>query len=175
MPTDKTVTVDWESLLAGLSHGKSVAKYRTGQRIFDQGQPAEAIYFIRNGTVKLSVSDQQGKESILATMGRGGFFGEGCLTDQPLRLSAASAITNCSLIRIEKLLMMQLFHKNQEISEVFVTSLISRNIQYEANLVDRLFSEQPQARFLLLLAQLGKDSLSQLFGATGLQTGPCLN
>jgi CRP-like cAMP-binding protein len=76
MPIDKTVPVDWESLLAVLSHRKSVAKYSTGQRIFDQGQPAEAIYFIRNGSVKLSVFDQQCKETILVTMSVGGFFSD---------------------------------------------------------------------------------------------------
>jgi CRP-like cAMP-binding protein len=186
MPINKTVAVDWESLLAGLSHGKTVAKYSTGQRIFEQGQPAEALYFIRNGRVKLSVLDQQCKETVLATISVGGFFGEGCLADQPLRLSTASAITDCSLIRIEKLLMMQLFHENHEISELFVPHLITRNTQYKANLVDRLLSEQPEARFLLLLAQLGKDSrfelafpgvsqgsLAQMFGTTGSPPHDC--
>jgi CRP/FNR family transcriptional regulator, cyclic AMP receptor protein len=140
MPTNKTVPVDWESLLAGLSHGKTVARYGIGQRIFDQGQPAEAIYFIRNGSVKLSVLNQQSNESILSTMNAGDFFGEGCLAEQPLRLSAASATTDCSLIRIEKLMMMRLFHENYEISELFVACLLSRNSQYQATLADQLLS-----------------------------------
>ena len=175
MPIDKTVPVDWEPLLAGLSHGKTVAKYSTGQHIFDQGQPAEAIYFIRNGSVKLSILDQQCKETILTTVSVGGFFGEGCLADQPLRLSTASAITDCSLIRIEKLSMMQLLHENHEILELFVPCLISRKIQYKANLADQLLGEQPQARFLLLLAQLGMDSLTQMFGTTGSQISSYMN
>ena len=188
MPIEKTVPVDWESLLAELSHGKTVAEYNAGQHIFDQGQPAEAIYFIRNGRVKLSVLDQQCKETILITISVGGFFGEGSLADQPMRLSTASAITDCSLIRIEKLMMMQVFHENHEISELFVTCLISRNIRYKANLVNRLLSEQPQARFLLLLARLGKDSrfdpafpgvsqdsLAQMFATTGSRIRHCMN
>jgi CRP/FNR family transcriptional regulator, cyclic AMP receptor protein len=175
MPIEKTVPVDWESMLAGLPHGKTVAKYNTGQHIFDQGQPAEAIYFIRNGRVKLSVLDQQCKETILTTVSVGGFFGEGCLADRPLRLSTASAITDCSLIQIEKLLMMQLFHENHEILELFTANLISRNLQYKANLADRLFSEQPHARFLLLFAQLSMDSPTHMSGTTGSQISSCLN
>ncbi len=158
MPTNKTVPVDWDSLLAGFSCGKTVVEYSAGQRIFDQGQPADTLYFVRNGRVKLSVFDQQCEETILATMSVGGFFGEGCLADQPLRLSTASAITDCSLIRIEKLLMMRILHENHEISELFVADMISRNIQYETNLVGGLLSEQPETLFLLLLTQLAKDS-----------------
>ena len=179
MSTNKTMRVDWESLLAGLSRGKTVAEYSTGQRIFDRGQPADTLYFVRNGRVKLSVLDQQCKETILATISAGEFFGEGCLADQPLRLSTASTITDCSLIRIEKLPMMRVLHENHEISELFIAYLLSRNFQYKANLADQLLSEQPEARFLLLLAQLAKDSrfervlpevsqdsLAQMFGTS---------
>jgi CRP/FNR family cyclic AMP-dependent transcriptional regulator len=175
MPIEKAVSVDWESILAGFSRGKTVAKYSTGQRIFDQGQPAEAMYFIRNGSVKLSVVDHQCKETILETISKGGFFGEGCLADQPLRLSTASAITDCRLIRVEKVLMMQLFHENHEISELFVPCLILRKIQYNANLMDRLLSEQTQARFLLLLAQLSMDSPAQMSITAGSGIGFDLN
>ncbi len=159
--------VDWESLFAGIYLGKTAAKYSTDQRIFDRGQPADAMYFIRKGSVKLSVLDQQCKETILETISVGGFFGEGCLIDQPLRLSTASAITDCSLIRVEKSLMMQLLHENREISKLFIVHLISRTIQYKANLVELLLSEQPQARFLLLLAQLGMDSPAQMLNTVG--------
>jgi CRP/FNR family transcriptional regulator, cyclic AMP receptor protein len=158
MPIDKGVPVDWESLLSGLSCGKTVAEYSTGQRIFDQGQPADTLYFVRNGRVKLSVLGQQCKQTILATISAGEFFGEGCLADQPLRLSTASTITDCSLIRIKKLPMMRILHKNHEISELFIAYLLSRNFHYKATLVNQLFSDQPEARFLLLLAQLAKDS-----------------
>lgn len=175
MRIDKTVNVDWESLLVGLSQGKTVVQYSAGQRIFDQGQSAEAIYFIQNGGVKLSVLDQQCKETILATMSVGGFFGEGCLADQPLRLSTASAITKCSLIRIEKSPMMQFLHENHEFSKLFATNLISRNLQYKANLVDLFLSEQQQSRFLMVLTQLHTDGLSQMFDTTGLRISRCMN
>lgn len=160
MPIDKSVPVDWESLLAGLSCGKTIVEYSTGQRIFDRGQPADALYFVRSGRVKLSVLAQQREETIFATMSAGEFFGEGCLADQPLRLSTASTIADCTLIRIEKLPMMRVLHENHKISELFIAYLLSRNFQYKANLADRILdmNEQPQARFLLLLAQLGKDS-----------------
>jgi CRP/FNR family transcriptional regulator, cyclic AMP receptor protein len=187
MPIDIIVPVDWESQVDGLSPGKTVAEYSTGQRIFDQGQPAEAIYFIRNGIVKLSVIDRRWKEIILETISVGGFFGEGCLTGQPLQLSTASAITDCSLIRIEKLLMIQLLLDHHEISKLFIKYLVSQ-IQYKASIVDRLFREQPQARFLLLLVQLGKDSRfepafpgarqnspAQMSGTTGSQTSRYMN
>ena len=190
MPIDKSASVDWESLLSGLSNGKTVAEYSAGRRIFDQGQPADSLFFVRNGRVKLSVLAQQRKETILATVNAREFFGEGCLADQPLRLSTASTITDCSLIRIEKLLMRRVLHENNEISELFVAYLLSRNIQYEANLVDRLFnlSEQPLPQLLLLLAQLGKgsrfeavlpggsqDSLAQMFGTTWSRISHCMN
>jgi len=140
MPTNKTVPVDWESLLAGLSCGNAVVEYSTGQPIFDQGQPADTLYFVRNGRVKLSVLDQQRKETILTTMSVGEFFGEGCLADQRSRLLTGSAISDCSLIRIEKLPMMQLLHENHGILELFVAYLLLRNIQYKANLVDQLLA-----------------------------------
>jgi CRP/FNR family transcriptional regulator, cyclic AMP receptor protein len=190
MPISKSAPVDWESLLAGLSRGKTIVEYSTDQHIFDQGQPADSLFFVRNGRVKLSVLAQQRKETILATMSAGEFFGEGCLADQPLRLSTASTITDCSLIRIEKLLMMRALHENHQISELFIAYLLLRNIQYKANLVDLLFnlSEQPLARFLLLLAQLDKDSrfepvlpgvsqdsLTQMFGTTPSRIGSYRN
>jgi CRP/FNR family transcriptional regulator, cyclic AMP receptor protein len=160
MPIDKGKPVDWEWLLAGLSRGKTVAEYSAGQRIFDQGQPADSLFFVRNGRVKLSVLAQQCKETILATVSTGEFFGEGCLADQPSRMSTASTITDCSLIQIEKSLMIQVLHENHEISELFIAFMLSRNLQYKASLVDRLFnlSEKPLARLLLSLAQFGKDS-----------------
>ena len=190
MPIDKSAPVDWESLLAGLSRGKTVAEYSTGQHIFDQGQPADSLFFVRNGRVKLSVLAQQGKETILATMSAGEFFGEGCLAGQPLRMSTASTFTDCSLIRIEKALMMRVLHENHEISKLFITHLLSRNIRYEADIVDHLFNstERRLAQILLLLAHFGKedtsqpvlpgvsqDSLAQIIGTTQSQISHFMN
>jgi CRP-like cAMP-binding protein len=164
MPNKKSTPVDWEALLAGISRGKTVAEYSADCRIFDQGQPADSIFYLRQGKVKLSVISQQGKEAIVATLSAGEFLGEGCLAGQPLRMASATTVTDCSLFRIEKLLMLRLLHEKHEISELFVAHLLSRNIRYEADLVDQLFnsSEKRLARILLLLAHFGKESRAEL-------------
>jgi CRP-like cAMP-binding protein len=164
MPSKKSAPVDWEALLAELSRGKTVAEYSADRRIFDQGQPADSIFYVRKGKVKLSVISQQGKEAIVATLSAGEFLGEGCLAGQPLRMSTATTVTDCSLFRIEKLLMLRMLHEKREISELFVAHLLSRNIRYEADLVDQLFSssEKRLARILLLLAHFGKESRAEL-------------
>jgi CRP/FNR family cyclic AMP-dependent transcriptional regulator len=177
----KSAPVDWEALLSGLSRGKTAAEYSADRCIFDQGQPADCIFYLRKGKVKLSVISQHGKEAIVATLSAGNFLGEGCLAGQPLRMSTATTVTDCSLFRIEKLLMLRMLHERHEISELFVAHLLSRNIRYEADLVDQLFnsSEKRLARILLLLAHFGKearaepvlpevsqDNLAQMIGTT---------
>jgi CRP/FNR family cyclic AMP-dependent transcriptional regulator len=159
----KSASVDWEALLAGLSHGKTIAEFGAGRRIFDQGQPADSIFYLRRGKVKLSVISQQGKEAIVATLSAGEFLGEGCLAGQPSRMSTATTVIDCSLYRIEKSLMLRLLHEKQEISELFVAHLLTRNTRYEADLVDQLFnsSEKRLARILLLLAHFGKESRAE--------------
>jgi CRP/FNR family transcriptional regulator, cyclic AMP receptor protein len=163
MPRKKSTPVDWEVQLAGLSRGKTVAEYSTERRIFDQGQPADSIFYLRQGKVKLSVISQQGKEAIVATLSAGDFLGEGCLAGQPLRMSTATTVTNCNLFRIEKSAMLRMLHEKHEISELFVAHLLSRNIRFEADLVDQLFnsSEKRLARILLLLAHFGKESRAE--------------
>ncbi len=160
----KSAPVDWEALLAGITRGKTVAEYSADRRIFDQGQPADSIFYLRQGKVKLSVISQQGKEAIVATLSAGDFLGEGCLAGQPLRMSTATTVTDCSLFRIEKSLMLSMLHEKHEISELFVAHLLSRNIRFEADLVDQLFnsSEKRLARILLLLAHFGKESRAEL-------------
>jgi CRP-like cAMP-binding protein len=164
MPIKKTDAVDWEAMLAGITRGKTVVEYGSARRVFDQGQAAESIFYIRKGKVKLSVISQHGKEAIVATLGAGEFLGEGCLAGQPLRMATATTVTDCSLFRIEKLLMQRMLHEKHEISELFVTHLLSRNTRYEADLVDQLFnsSEKRLARILLLLCHFGKESKSEL-------------
>jgi CRP-like cAMP-binding protein len=160
----KSAPVDWEALLAGITRGKTVAEYSADRRIFDQGQPADSIFYLRQGKVKLSVISQQGKEAIVATLSAGDFLGEGCLAGQPLRMSTATTVTDCNLFRIEKSLMLSMLHEKHEISELFVAHLLSRNIRFEADLVDQLFnsSEKRLARILLLLAHFGKESRAEL-------------
>jgi len=164
MPSKKCEPVDWESLLDGIGRGKSAVEYGADRRVFDQGQPADSIFYIRKGGVKLSVISKQDKEAIVATLSAGDFLGEGCLAGQLLRMATATTISDCSLFRIEKSLMQQMLHEKHEISELFVAHLLSRNIRFEADLVDQLFnsSEKRLARILLLLANFGKESKSEL-------------
>jgi CRP-like cAMP-binding protein len=156
----KSQPVDWDALLAGINGGKTIIEYGANRNIFSQGQPADSVFYLRQGKVKLSVTSEQGKEAIVAILNAGEFFGEGCLAGQPLRMATASAMTDCTLARIEKTRMASMLHEQHEISEVFVTHLLSRNIRFEGDLVDQLFnsSEKRLARILLLLSHFGKES-----------------
>jgi CRP/FNR family transcriptional regulator, cyclic AMP receptor protein len=159
----KTRSVDWESFFAGIRSGKTLVEFGANRNIFRQGQPADTLFYIRRGKVKVAVSSREGKEAIIAVLGAGEFFGEGCLAGQPLRMATATAMTDCTLFRIEKPLMRRMLREQHEISEVFVAHLLSRNIRYEADLVDQLFnsSEKRLARILLLLSHFGKESRSE--------------
>jgi CRP/FNR family transcriptional regulator, cyclic AMP receptor protein len=158
----KNQTVDWEALLAGVNE-KSVIEYTANRIIYRQGDLADSIFYLRRGKVKLGVTSHQGKEATVAILGAGEFFGEGCLAGQPLRMSTAVAIIDCTFARIEKTRMARMVHEQHEISELFVTHLLSRNIRYEEDLVDQLFnsSEKRLARILLLLAHFGKEGRSE--------------
>ena len=159
-PKKKNQPVDWEALLAGVFRGKTNVEYSAGREVFAQGQPADSLFYLRSGQVKLTVLSTQGKEAIVATLGGGEFFGEGCLAGQPVRMATAVALTDSSLDRIDKTLMARMLHEKHDVSEMFVTHLLSRNIRYEADLVDHLFnsSEKRLARILLMLAHFGKES-----------------
>jgi CRP/FNR family cyclic AMP-dependent transcriptional regulator len=181
MAPKKNSLVDWEPFLAGISRGKTVIEYGASRTIFSQGNPADSVFYLRRGKVRLAVISQQGKEAIVAILDSGEFFGEGCLAGQLLRIATASAMTDCTLVRIEKRLMTRMLHEQQGVSELFVTHLLARNIRYEADLVDQLFnsSEKRLARMLLLLSHFGKEiraepvppsvnqeSLAQMVGTT---------
>jgi CRP-like cAMP-binding protein len=160
---EKIGSVDWEALLNGIFRGKTVIECGMDRNIFQQGQPADSLFYIRRGKVKLTVISQQGKEAIIAILSTGEFFGEGCLTGQPLRMATAVAMTECNLDKIEKSLMVRMLHEHHDVSELFITHLLSRNIRYEADLVDQLFnsSEKRLARILLLLSHFGKESRAE--------------
>jgi CRP/FNR family transcriptional regulator, cyclic AMP receptor protein len=160
---NKSKPVDWESVLNGIFRGKTVMECGTNRNIFRQGQPADSVFFLRRGKVKLTVFSQQGKEAIVAILDAGEFFGEGCLAGQPLRMATAVAMTDCTLDKIEKSLMAHMLHEQHDVSELFIKHLLSRNIRYEADLVDQLFnsSEKRLARILLLLAHFGKESRAE--------------
>jgi CRP/FNR family transcriptional regulator, cyclic AMP receptor protein len=163
MVEKKDNPIDWESLLHGIFRGKTVVEYGEGRNIFLQEQPADSLFYIRSGKIKISVISYEGKEAIITILGKGEFFGEGCLAGQVLRYATATAMTDCILDRIEKSLMRKILHEHHDISELFVTHLLSRNIRYEADLVDHLFnsSEKRLARILLLLSHLGKESKAE--------------
>jgi CRP/FNR family transcriptional regulator, cyclic AMP receptor protein len=156
----KSERVDWESILTGIFRGKTLIECGVDRNVFRQGQPADSLFYIRRGKVKLTVTSQQGKEAIVAILGPGEFFGDGCLAGQPLRMATAVAMTDCTLDKIDKSLMARMLHEKQDVSELFVKHLLTRNIRYEADLVDQLFnsSEKRLARILLLLAHFGKES-----------------
>jgi CRP-like cAMP-binding protein len=159
----KTPPIDWAAFLAGISYGKAVLEYGANRTIFAQGDPADSVWYIQQGKVKLSVTSQQGKEAIVTILGGNEFFGEGCLAGQPLRISTAMAVTDCTLYRIEKSLMVRLLHEQHGIAELFIAHLLTRNTRFEEDLVDQLFnsSEKRLARILLLLAHFGKESRSE--------------
>ena len=161
-PNGKTHSpaVDWEALLARIPGGKTVVQYEAASQIFRQGDPADSLFYLRGGKVKLSVTSEEGKEAIIAILDADEFFGEGCLAGQPLRMATATAIEASALTRIAKPLMARLLHDEQGVAQLFVTHLLYRNIRYEADLVDQLFnsSERRLARILLLLAHFGKES-----------------
>ncbi|MDP2735451.1 MAG: Crp/Fnr family transcriptional regulator, partial [bacterium] len=159
----KVLPFDWETLLAGISRGKTILEYGANRNIFMQGQPADSLFFLLRGKVKLSVTSSDGKEAIVATLDSGEFFGEGCLAGQPLRMATAISVEDCTLARVEKPMMARMLHEEQGLAEMFVTHLLSRNIRYEADLVDQLFnpSEKRLARILLLLSHFGKESKTE--------------
>lgn len=154
---------DWETLLAEISRGKTVLEYGTNRNIFVQGQAADSLFFLLRGKVKISVTSQEGKEAIVSTIGSGEFFGEGCLAGQLMRMATAISVGDCTLVKVEKIMMARLLHEQQGLAEMFVAQLLTRNIRYEADLVDQLFnsSEKRLARILLLLSHFGKDSTAE--------------
>jgi CRP-like cAMP-binding protein len=163
MEAKKEKPVDWEALLNGIFRGKTVIEYEMNRNVYRQGQPADALFYIRRGKVKLSTASQQGKEAIIAILSADEFFGEGCLAGQTIRTATATAITDCTFDKIEKPLMERMLRENQDISELFVHHLLLRNIRYEADLIDQLFnsSEKRLARILLLLSNYGKENRAE--------------
>ena len=150
---------DPKVFLAAVNGGRTVASVRKGDVIFAQGEPAYAVFYIQTGKVKITVTSEQGKEAVVAILGAGAFFGEGCLVGQPLRLASASAIIDSEVMRVEKAEMIRTLHTELTFAEVFTTHLLVRNSRVEEDLVDQLFnsSEKRLARTLLLLANYGKE------------------
>jgi CRP/FNR family cyclic AMP-dependent transcriptional regulator len=163
MSERKDPPINWEVLFNGIFRGKTVIECGEGRSIFREAEPADSVFYLRRGKVKLTVISQEGKEAIVAIMGACEFFGDGCLIGQTVRMATAVAMTDCTVDRIDKTLMMRMLHENHDVSELFIKHLLSRNIRYEADLVDQLFnsSEKRLARILLLLSNFGKESKSE--------------
>jgi CRP-like cAMP-binding protein len=139
--------------------GKKIAAFAKKETIFVQGDPSDAVFYIQKGKVKLTVVSKTGKEATIGILNEGDFFGEGCLAGQSLRFCSATAMIDCSVMRIDKKYMMEVLHREHAFSDMFVAYLLTRNIRYEEDLVDQLFnsSEKRLARMLLLLAHFGKE------------------
>src|SRR5712691_220613 len=154
---------DPKTFLSTIDGGRKITAFPKKQTIFVQGDPSDAVFYIQEGKVKLTVVSTVGKEATIGILNEGSFFGEGCLTGQPLRLCAATAMTDCSVMKINKKSMIEVLHQEHAFSDLFVAYLLSRNIRYEEDLVDQLFnsSEKRLARVLLLLAHFGKDGIPE--------------
>jgi CRP/FNR family transcriptional regulator, cyclic AMP receptor protein len=150
---------DPKTFLSTIDGGRKIIAYLKKRTIFVQGAPSDAVFYLQKGKVRLTVVSRTGKEATIGILNEGDFFGEGCLVGQPLRLCSATAMTDCSVMRIDKKAMMEVLHREHAFSDLFVAYLLTRNIRYEEDLVDQLFnsSEKRLARVLLLLAHFGKD------------------
>jgi CRP/FNR family cyclic AMP-dependent transcriptional regulator len=163
VPVKKKCGFDPRKFLATIGEGRKVEAFSQKQTIFTQGDAADAVFYIQEGKVRLTVVSKIGKEASLGILSEGEFFGEGGLAGQPLRMGSAIAMTDCELLRIEKKAMMLALHREHTFSDLFVTYLLARNIRYEEDLVDQLFnsSEKRLARVLLLLAHFGKEGVPE--------------
>lgn len=139
--------------------GKTISKYQIDQPIFLQGDPADSVFYIQSGKVKVTVVSEQGKEAVVAILGPKEFCGEGCLAGQLRRMGTATAMMESEIMRLEKRAMIRVLHEEPAFSEMFVAYLLARTIRVEEDLVDQLFnsSEKRLARALLLLANFGKE------------------
>jgi CRP-like cAMP-binding protein len=161
--TPRRPPFDLKDFLAKANGGRTITAYRANDHIFAQGETADAIFYIKQGKVRLTVVSKQGKEAVIAILEDGDFFGEGCLAGQQVRMATAAAISECSVIKLEKAVVVGLLHKEPSFSDLFVAHLLSRNIKIEEDLVDQLFnsSEKRLARVLLLLANFGREGTPQ--------------
>jgi CRP/FNR family cyclic AMP-dependent transcriptional regulator len=153
------LSFDAEAFLSDAGRATPKSTFEEDKIIFSQGEAADSIFYISKGKVKLTVLSEQGKETAVAVLGPGDFFGEGCLAGQVRRIATAAAMTECLIARLEKAAMIRALHDKPEFSEKFMAHLLTRNIRIEADLVDQLFnsSEKRLARMLLILANFGKE------------------
>ncbi len=164
VPAKKKYDFDPRKFLATIGEGRKVVAIPKKQTIFTQGDEADAVFYIQEGKIRLTVVSKIGKEATLGILSEGDFFGEGSLAGQTLRMGSATAMTDCELLQIDRKAMMLALHREHAFSDLFVAYLLARNIRYEEDLVDQLFnsSEKRLARMLLLLAHFGKEGMPQV-------------
>jgi CRP/FNR family cyclic AMP-dependent transcriptional regulator len=170
-----------QAFLESAGVAKTVVRYRRGDTVFTQGDACDHVMYIQAGGIKLSVLSKTGREAVVAMLGPGDFFGEGCLAGQPLRMGSATAITPSTILLVGKALMVGLLHRQHAMSDRFIAHMLARNVRIEEDLIDQLFnsSEMRLARTLLLLARYGKqdkpartvprisqDTLAKMIGTT---------
>jgi CRP-like cAMP-binding protein len=161
--TNGNTTFDPKAFLATVNRGRTIAKYAKDAVVFAQAGPADSVFYIQKGRIKIVVESEQGKEAVVAILGAGEFFGEGCLIGQPLRLATARAMAESEVMRVGKAEMIRVLHAEPAFGELFTAHLLLRNSRVEADLVDQLFnsSEKRLARTLLMLANFGKEGAPQ--------------
>jgi CRP/FNR family transcriptional regulator, cyclic AMP receptor protein len=150
---------DPQVFLAKVGDGKRILQFKKDQNIFEQGDPADTVYYIQKGRVRLTVLSDHGKEAVVGIVEPSQFFGEGCMNGHKLRISTTTAMENCVITAITKTAMIATLHNEPQFSEMFMAYLLTRNSRIEEDLIDQLFnsSERRLARLLLLLAQFGKE------------------
>src|SRR3984893_18378251 len=150
---------DIRAFLDSAGIARKIVEYRRSQVIFNQGVPCESVLYIQKGTVKLSVRSKTGREAVVAMLGAGDFFGEGCLAGQSVRVGSATAIAGSTILLVDKNQMVLLLHRQHALSDRFIAHMLARNIRIEEDLIDQLFnsSEKRLARALLLLARYGRQ------------------
>ena len=159
MTTKSRPSFNPKSFLAKVGEGRSIGEYRKDEIVFSQGDPADAVFYIESGKVKITVVSEQGKEAVVAMPGTNDFFGEGCLAGQAQRIATVATMMGSVIVRLEKAAIVRVIHQEPAFSGMFIAHLLARAIRVEADLVDQLFnsSEKRLARLLLLLANFGKE------------------
>jgi CRP/FNR family cyclic AMP-dependent transcriptional regulator len=155
----KQVPFNAQAFLDSAGVERTVKEFKRTEVIYSQGDAATSVIYLREGSVKLTVVSEGGKEAVIAILRPGDFFGEGCMAGQPVRMGTASAVASCTVLVIDKAAMFKVLHDQQDMSDRFINFMLARNIRIEEDLVDQLFnsSEKRLARTLLLLARYGKD------------------
>lgn len=156
-------TFDPKTFLAKVGAGKTILEFRKNENVFEQGELANAVFYIQKGRVKMTVLSEQGKEAVVAILEPGQFFGEGCMNGHKQRISTTTAMEDCTITSITKAAMIAAIHDEPKFSELFMAYLLTRNSRIEEDLIDQLFnsSERRLARLLLLLANFGKEGSPQ--------------